>query len=591
MKLFKFENIPHLSVFPYLIFFTGSFIYFGFVAEYVLFYQEKSHLFIFTFEFLKENLHQPGGLLIWLGKLFTTFFYYPVAGGFIVALLLTLIVAAVSVIIRVISGKNSTILPLLIGIALFYLQTDYRFMIYNNIGLLIQLCFFLMAIKNKSLIRGWIPVLLMPLIYYATCGFTSIYLLMLTLYFAFEKEKGSRVKIVVTWCLSYLLFYLSKEFLFFQTEKTLLTFPFTDLNTGLQEKFYIPVVLILSSLPVISKIRLKLPARIRIPEPVKIFGVSPFFALILVLIGVFRFDKKTDQYFHVEKLFYQNKFDEVIAFNFANPPTNSLTIFLNNIALCETNRLNDLLFSIPQNKDGSTLFLKWEMVGEILRRGGYFYYTIGMINEAHRWAFENMVMKGHTPEGLKMLIRTELINGNYNVASRYISILKRTLFYRKEALAFHKLLLNDSAIIADPELGEKRRTRLKSDFFSITDDPYINIGRILATDSLNWKAFEYKMAFLMIQKDYKGIESELPAFSKYGYTQFPVHVEEAIVALEVLKNGTPPYLGNIPLSISTQNRWTQYLTVFQKYGNDLKAAEPALRKQFGNTFWYYVFYR
>jgi len=99
------------------------------------------------------------------------------------------------------------------------------------------------------------------------------------------------------------------------------------------------------------------------------------------------------------------------------------------------------------------------------------------------------------------------------------------------------------------------------------------------------------MAFLLLQKDYKGIENELPAFSRYGFTKFPIHVEEAIVALEVLKNGTSPYLGNIPLSISTQNHWTQYLTVFQKYGNDLKAAEPALRKQFGNTFWYYVFYR
>lgn len=605
-KLFSIPNYRHLPAtmnqiktysnklfgyLPYLVFFTGSFIYFGFFADYVLFYQEKSSLFIFSFDFLKENLHQPGGLLIWLGKLFTTFYYYPFAGGLIVTLVVTLIVLTVSAIIRIISGNNSTLFPLLTGVALFYLQTNYRFIIYNNAGLLIQLSFFLLAIKYVNVWKGWIPVLLIPLIYFATCGFAWMYLLMLTLYLAFGKEKRIWIKIACMWCLSYIMFYLSKEFLFFQTEKTLLTFPFTDLNTGSQEKIFIPVVLVISSLPLISKIRLKLPARIRITESVKVFGASTFFALILVLVGVLRFDKKTDRYFHVEKLFYQNSFDEVIAYNFANPPTNSLTIFLNNIALCEKNKLNDLLFSFPQSKDGNTLFLKWEMVGEILRRGGYFYYTVGMINEAHRWAFENMVMKGHTPEGLKMLIRTDLINGNYNVASSYISILKKTLFYGKEAKAFEKLLFNNIAINADRELGEKRRTRLKSDFFSITDDPYINIGRILATDSLNRKAFEYKLAFLLLQKDYKGIDSELSAFSRYGLTKFPVHVEEAIVALEVLKNGTSPYLGNIPLSINTQNRWTQYLTVFQKYGNDLKAAEPALRKQFGNTFWYYVFYK
>jgi hypothetical protein len=590
MCLLKTNKILFLSWLPYLVFFTFTFIYFCFFADYVLFYQEKSSLFIFSFDFLKENLHQPGGFLIWLGKLLTTFFYYPFTGGLVVALILTLVVLAVSAIIRIISGNNSILFPLLTGVALFYFQTDYRFLLYNNAGVLFQLCLFLLAIKYINIWRGWIPVLLIPLVYFATCGFAWMYLLMLTLYFAFGKET-ILLKIASLWCVSFLIFYLSKEFLFFQTEKALLTFPFTELNSGSQQKIFIPVVLVLSSLPVISRLRIKLPARIRISEFVRILGVSILFALILVSIGILRLDKKTDQYFHVEKLFYQSKFNELISYNFAHHPTNSLTIFLNNIALCETNKLNDLLFIFPQSKDGNTLFLKWEMVGEILRRGGYFYYTVGMINEAHRWAFENMVMKGHSPEGLKMLIRTELINGNYNVASRYISILKKTLFYRKEAMYFEKLLFDDTAINADRELGEKRRTRLKSDFFSITDDPYINIGRILATDSLNKKAFEYRFAFLLLNKDYKAIESELPSFSRYGFTRFPVHVEEAIVALEVLKNGTPPNLGNIQLSINAQNRWTQYLTVFQKYGNDLKAAEPALRKQFGNTFWYYVFYR
>jgi hypothetical protein len=302
-------------------------------------------------------------------------------------------------------------------------------------------------------------------------------------------------------------------------------------------------------------------------------------------------DKKTNQYFHVEKLFYQNKFDEVITFNTANPPTNSLTIFFNNIALCETDKLNDLLFHFPQSPDGKTLFLKWEMVGEILKRGGYFYYTIGMANEAHRWAFENMVMKGHSPEGLKMLIRTELINGNYKVAANYISLLKSTLFYNKEAQAFEKLLFNDTAINANRELGEKRQNRIETDFFSITDDPYINIERILATDSLNKKAFEYKLAFMLLKKDYQGIANELPKFESFGFTKLPVNIEEAAVALEVLNMGRLPDLGNLQISKNTKLRWNQYLTVFQQYGTDPKAAEPALKRQFGNTFWYYAFYR
>jgi hypothetical protein len=214
-----------------------------------------------------------------------------------------------------------------------------------------------------------------------------------------------------------------------------------------------------------------------------------------------------------------------------------------------------------------------------------------MINEAHRWAFENMVMKGQSPEGLKMLIKTELINGNYEVASRYINILKKTLFYRNEAKSFEKLLFNDSAVNNDKELGEKRHNRVENDFFSITDNPYINIEKILASDTLNRKAFEYKMAFMLLKKNLNGIAHELPEFEKSGFSRLPVHIEEAALAIAVSNRDRFPDIGNLHISKDTEQRWNQYLDVLRQYGNNLKSAEPALKRRFGDTFWYYVFYR
>jgi len=591
MNRIKTNNNLFFSCLPYLVFFIGSFIYFGFFVDFILFYQEKSSLFIFSSDFLFENLHQPGGLLIYLGKFFSTFFYYPLAGAVIVSAIITLIVLTISKIIGFLTGKNAKIVPFIIGIALFYLQTDYRFLIYNNLGLLLQLALFCLAIRYLTFLRGWIPVLITPLWYFAAGSFAWVFSLLMTFYFAFDKEKKGWTKIVALWCLNFLTLYISKEFLFYQTGKTLLIFPFSELNTGSQPVLFLSVAGILSILPAIARIKFGLPVKMRVSDFVGSLITTILVVIILVIIGVQRFDKKTKQYFYVEKLFYQNKFDEVIAYNTANPSTNSLTIFFNNIALCETDKLNDMLFHFPQSPDGKTLFLKWDMVGEILKRGGYFYYTIGMINEAHRWAFENMVMKGHSPEGLKMLIRTELINGNYQVASKYINILKKTLFYKEEAKAFEKLLFNDTAIYADRELGEKRQNRLETDFFSITDDPYINIERILENDSLNKKAFEYKLAFMLLKKDYQGIANVLPKSESFGFTKLPAHIEEAAVALSVLNMGKLPDLGNIQMNKNTELRWNQYLTIFQQYGTDPKAAEPALRRQFGNTFWYYAFYR
>lgn len=591
MTQIKTNINAYLSWIPYLLFFAGSFIYFGFFASYVFFYQEKSSLFIFSLSFLNENLHQPGGFLIWLGKLFSTFYYYPAAGACILSSVLTLIVLSVSKTILILKNKEILIIPIITGAVLFYLQTDYRFLLFNSLGILLQLVLFLISIRSLTILKGWVPVILVPLCFFVTGGFTLIFLLLLTSYFAlYQKEKGL-IRIIVLWCVSLFTFYISKEFLFFQSGKTLLTFPFSDAKTGSQQAIFVSISGLISILPLIARIKLRFPAKAVMSDSVINGIVAITLVIILVVIGIQRFDIKTKHYFTVEKLFYEHKFEDVIAFNTRYPTTNLLTIFLNNVALCETDKLDDLLFHFPQSPDGKTLFLKWEIAGEILNRGGYFYYTIGMINEAHRWAFENMVMRGHTPEGLKMLIKTELINSNFEVASSYISILKKTLFYRKEAEAFEKQLFTDLSANTDKELIKKREIKVAHDFFSITDNPYINLEMILAFDTLNKKAFEYKMAYMLLKKNYKGIEHNLPQFEKLGFKTLPVHIEEAVIALTISNRGKLPYMGKFRISEKTEERWSQYLSVLQQYGNDVKAAEPALKRRFGDTFWYYVFYR
>lgn len=586
-KLFK----SYFSLIPYLVYFAMVLIYFVFYESYGFFYQEKSSLFIFSFDFLRENLRQPGGFLIWLAKFFSTFYYCPIVGAIILSAVMTLIVISATKIISTFTGKKAGFIPLIIGVSLFYLNTDYHFLLFNTLGLLFQVTLFCLVIRYPDLFKGWLPVMLTPLLYYLTGAFSWIFLLFITFYFIFDKGKNRWIRIISTCGLSFVTFYISKEFLFFQSVNSLIIFPFSDTIHGSQKILYFSVAGIISILPLLAKIKIRIPEKLRISEFSNNLATSFLLVIAIAIIGLKRFDAKTKQYFFVEKLFYEEKFDEVIAFNTLNPPNNSLTIFLNNIALCETDKLDDNLFHSSQNSDGRTLFLKWDMVEEILKRGAYFYYTIGMINEAHRWAFENMVMKGQSPEGLKMLIRTDLINGNYKVASSYISILKRTLFYRKDAKRFEKLLFSDKALNADKELGRKRQTKVENDFFSITDNPYINLEMILANGSLNRKAFEYKIAYMLLKKNFKGIAQSLPEFEKFGFTRLPVNIEEAAIALAVSNKGNLPDMGQLQISKNTEQRWNQYLGVLQQYRNDVRSAEPALRKRFGDTYWYYVFFR
>lgn len=578
---------PFLSFLPSRLFFLFIFLFLFFFAGHILFYQEKTSLFIFSFDFLKENLRQPGSLLVYLGTFLTTFYYYPLAGALIASLIIWFIVILASEITKQVTGKRREFLPLLAGLVLFYLQTDYRYLLYNNLGILCQLIFFWLSVKY---LKSFLPVILAPFFYFLTGGFTWIFLIMFSLWLLIKKPEKWWLKISALWLLSFLFIWISKEFLFFQSAGNLIQYPVASDGTGSQMKIFLPVVVLLSILPALSFVTFKNPFRKWVSQ--NLLSISGVVTLLLILtaISILRFDRKTRQYFNVEKLFYENRYQEIIDFNIKYPSNNILTIYLNNIALCETGQLNDRLFSFRQSPDGATLFLKWDIAGEISRRGGYFYYTIGMINDAHRWAYEDMVTRGLTPEGLKLIIKSEIINGNYKTAQKYNSTLRKTLFYKIDAQGFEKLLFNDQAVNLHPELGEKRRIRIHNDFISITDNPIINVERILATDSLNRKAFEYKLAWLLLKKDYPGISAQWKNLEHYDFLKLPVHIEEAAVAIKLLYTGQLPSPDNLTIRRDTEIRFEKFLQTFHAYGNNPGSAEPALRKQFGNTFWYWTFY-
>lgn len=201
-----------------------------------------------------------------------------------------------------------------------------------------------------------------------------------------------------------------------------------------------------------------------------------------------------------------------------------------------------------------------------------------------------MVMRGNTPEGIKMLIKTELINGNYKAAAKYISILKNSVFYRKEADKYEKMLFNDAAVNADAELGSKRRLKPKHDFFVLSDDPAANIDLVLAADSTNQMAVQYKFASLLLQKDLRKIAKALPLLEKAGFKRIPQNIEEAAIACQLLKVAQLPDMKYLQFSSDATQRFTTYYKIFEQNSSNKVQAQRALSRNFADTFWYYVFF-
>lgn len=580
------EREKYFNLVPFLLSFLTISACLILFYDYVFFYQEKNSLFLFTKEFLAENLEKPGGILAYSATFLTSFYYYPVAGGLILSFIITSTSFFLYLLIKRYKGcQTDVLLPLIIGYLLFFIQmTDYRVPLDNFLGLLLISATMHISIVFWEALKGWLPLIIAPSLYFIAGGFSLLFLLFMTLHYILTRESKWLMKTGLLWVLMAATILISSEYIFYQSNADLLLTG--KLSEGLHNPMFSFAALVITTSPVFSKKKKNFILTGNWIENI-LTGIVACVVVIFVFIRTS--DTRSRKFFQAEKLFYERKFDELVRFHKENKPTNSLAIFMNNIALCETGRLDEELFSTMQNPD-VTLFLKWEMDNEVLKKGGYFYYATGMINEAHRWAYENMVMKGLTPEGLKMLIKTELINGNYPMAKKYTGLLDRSLFYRKEA-AKYRTLLSDEAVNADTELGYKRMIRIKDDFFTLTDDPLMNLRRMMLNGSMNKEALQYLTAILLLQKDYASIAAIIPEFVKAGFTRLPSNLEEAAVAISLVRKEQYEKIKDLKISAATTSKWNRYLETFGKYRNDLRAAEPALRKQFGDTYWYYAFYK
>lgn len=572
---------------PALFLFAGSFIFFGFFADYVEFYQEKLSLFIFSGDFFKENIVKPGSLLVYSGKFITTFFYNPLAGAALISLIIVLVYYLTSAIIKQLTGERSVLFPFITGILIFYLQTGYKYLVFNSLGLMLQLAFFLLIIKY---LKGYLPVILFPFWYLITGSFAAIAGIMYLITLAGKSFKTGWLKILLTPLVCFITIWLLREYILFQSASELMIYPVSNEDTGSQLSLFVATACIIALIPYLVLIKIKIPFFRKQKDSVRRIIAWGSMLAIIILISALKYDKVNREFYAVQRLFFSERYEDITKYITRHPTSNRLTIYLNNIALAETGKLNDRLFWFPQSPDGQSLFLKWEMYEEVLRIGGYFYYSTGMINEAHRWAFENMVINGIAPEDLKMLIKTEIINGNYAMAAKYNSRLKNTLFYRKEAARFEDILTSEKLIDSDPELSLKRKEKITIDFFSITDNPYINLERAFSADSLNRRIFDYHMAYLMLTEDYPALIEGLQKLQSLGYSKVPAHLEEAALVCRMSTPGNNIDPGNMRINPQTESRFSQFLETFRQYGNNLKTAQPFLQQKFGNTFWYWAFY-
>ena len=586
-KLLKKENrtdLVALFVSPGLLFLI-SFLYFFWFCNGIFFLQEKRSLFIFSLEYLQKFLVKPGGLLEYAGNFLTQGYFSKVYGSLVISLSILLFYGLLIRINKLLSGYNSfsLVLVLIPSCLLLLTQVQEDHLIHHSLGYLFTaFCLLAAIISDKKRLNGIIPALF-PLFFYLTGTFAFLFSLIYIVYcLAFSKGIPRYLSPVILILTALVTFFVFKEVLFLQSGEQLLSYPLNVFDITAQNINEIILWGFMILFPLIVRINGKIKTKAEFSLLTRISLLIVFPATLFILGMLNDHERKND--LQIEEYYLERNLDAVIGQHEKTPSKSISGQYYYNLALTGKGELCERMFFGLQDHGIKSLTLPRDPQYKI--KSAYFYYELGVVNEAHHLAYESMVLDGYLPENLKMLIKTDIINGNYKSAERHINILKRTLHYRIWARKFEKALYKSETVLSDPELEEKLKLLPGKDFFIMPEDSD-NIDLMLMANPDNRKAFEYKMAWLLLEKDYRAVMYQVKKMKGMNYTRIPRHIEESMMIF--INHGDElPYLGDFETSHETKNDFSNFLEDMQKYKTEsLPEMERSMESKWGNTYWYY----
>lgn len=351
------------------------------------------------------------------------------------------------------------------------------------------------------------------------------------------------------------------------------------LNT-LNSYFWVLYILLLVFLPVITFFK-SLTYRI-FSEKIGLLSLY----CISALIPVISYDYKTEKFFEIEYYFTKENYPQVIKLAERYPGNNHLVLFLGNIALSNTQQMGDKLFHFHQIFGPDGLYMKNEPINVSTLYGGALYNHLFYTNEARHWDFNNLIINGDAPATLKKLVVYELVNGNYNVAKKYLMRLSQSIFYRKWALEYYKYLKKPMLIESNDEMAIMRKYFATNDFYHDRFD--LQLKALLAMHPDNRAAFDYLISYFLLKKDLNSFMDALAYLKEFRMYILPVHFEEALLVCQSVLPERAREVEAFNIRDETRMRFDQYVQLYSSSGNNPEEIHKKLSKNFKNTYWFYL---
>lgn len=340
------------------------------------------------------------------------------------------------------------------------------------------------------------------------------------------------------------------------------------------------VMLLCALLPVVVR-WLPVPATVRRRRLVGLAEAGVLVAAFVVMQRVCYDDRKYEV-MEYDYLVRQHNWDAIIAKAERKTPDLPMSVCATNLALGMKGLLGERAFDFYQH-GMQGLLPAFERNFSTILLTGEAYWQLGLVNTAQRFAFEAMegIPNYHkSSRAVMRLAETNLVNGQYAVARKYLQMLEKTLYYRRWARRLLPLLGNEQAISQHPVYGRLRQLRLTDDFLFSEQELDKIMGQLLMHNHRNGLALQYLLLCPLLERDINKFMNYMTYVDGLRLGYRPRSCQEAIAFAFAQRQQQPPQGYVSPLVLS---QFGEFARAYGAGGGQAASLSP-----FVHTTWYYL---
>ena len=575
------------------ILFSAVFIYF---FNPVLHYHIQQIAWLSDSGFLKYYLGFAGGTAEYIALLLSQFFASRVFGSLIIT-----VVFAISLFflwkISVSVSQNLLINSILISIfpiAMVTLLIDYRFYFSVILNLTIVLMFLYSGQFFRHSEKGRLVFILLSgiILYYISGGaYFLVYFISTAILILTKPGKNQLFTISMIALFSFLIPFLFYKFVFpVSIEQAFLratpdVAPMLRYNQSIFFKatlFIIPLIILFSIVSSKFSVLTSINHKKKTPQflPVVLIAIGFTSIWFLVYKPQSKIKAEIDYYARM------GEWDKVIELTGQVDGYDRMVNYQFNRAISYKGEMLDKLFNYPQLLGTQGLFLDKPFTSEVALASSDLYFDLGNIDESQRFAFEAQTLMHFSPRVLSRLTINSIILENYNAAKTFGNVLKTNPNEEKWINEMIPLIENPETAAGNPLIIEKRKLSNKPEGIFLT--PRDKLVGLLEKNPGNKKAFDYLIAFDLMEHDLAAFSKHMEYFSKAGYKKLPLVIEEAVI-LFLSQRPDNVFLKSFSLSASTRERFNDFAKLMQSAKGDKQKARQAT-EAFRESYWYYVLF-